>query len=680
LLDAELKAAQQQWQQLAETMKQQREEEKRLATIQQQQEQARQRLVAGGDIITLDLLRHTRQQRDHDWQTLRQQLAAQENIAPAALQAFEVLTKQADDQADMLRDDVKRAAQYEQISAQLLDVAQQQANLAAAQTLSHKQQTTLEHDWSERLNAAHLLPNLLPDAVAEWQQKRSAALQLLHRHHELEDEHQQLAASMQEAATALQQALQEAAISHASDASLSSLIATAQQWEREITASEARQEEQQKATAQRKREHRRNVQALKQAQDAMQQYQSVVQAYMPRLFLAGDSSIAAVRARLDELNALDQAHSQQRQSEQQLQHHAATIAAFDEQAALLASVVEEAAIVDAVDFAERMQQRLEASETQQQQKERILKDVQRAEQQGATAEQALQQQQARLQALCLAAGVDALEALPEQEQRAQEKKHYQTKVNDLTKQLRQASPDDIATLRGQLDGYDIAALETDLKDNEATIQRLCAEQQQAHEVLNKANHALQALDTSNEAAAAREAMESAIATCATSIAPWARLKLAHTLLQRAVNQFREQSQAPMLLGASHYFALMTDGRYSGLLVDDSEKAGLVLLAKRHDGSTIPISAMSEGTLDQLYLSLRLASLDMRSQKNAVMPLVLDDVLMTSDDHRAAHTLRALASFAEHGQVLLFTHHHHITTLAKQTLTKEGVCIHELVMH
>jgi exonuclease SbcC len=40
--------------------------------------------------------------------------------------------------------------------------------------------------------------------------------------------------------------------------------------------------------------------------------------------------------------------------------------------------------------------------------------------------------------------------------------------------------------------------------------------------------------------------------------------------------------------------------------------------------------MSEGTLVQLYLALRLAALDVRRAAGVDVPVILDDVLMTSD--------------------------------------------------
>ena len=87
--------------------------------------------------------------------------------------------------------------------------------------------------------------------------------------------------------------------------------------------------------------------------------------------------------------------------------------------------------------------------------------------------------------------------------------------------------------------------------------------------------------------------------------------------------------------------------------------------------------MSEGTADQLYLALRLAALELRRSSHSQMPLVLDDALITSDDERAANILRALAQFAEHGQVMIFTHHRHLIDVAHSALGDQGFVSHTL---
>ena len=108
---------------------------------------------------------------------------------------------------------------------------------------------------------------------------------------------------------------------------------------------------------------------------------------------------------------------------------------------------------------------------------------------------------------------------------------------------------------------------------------------------------------------------------------------------------------------------MTGGRYQRLVADEADDKP-VLRAERADGVRIGVEAMSDGTADQLYLALRLAALDLRRASHPHMPLVLDDVLITSDDERAANVLRALARFAEGGQVMIFTHHRHLIDVAR----------------
>mgnify|MGYP006143450797 FL=1 len=60
-----------------------------------------------------------------------------------------------------------------------------------------------------------------------------------------------------------------------------------------------------------------------------------------------------------------------------------------------------------------------------------------------------------------------------------------------------------------------------------------------------------------------------------------------------------------------------------------------------------------------------------------MPLVLDDVLMTADDQRAACMLQALEAFSLGGQVLLFSHHQHLTDIARRVLGGDVLQVHSL---
>ena len=129
----------------------------------------------------------------------------------------------------------------------------------------------------------------------------------------------------------------------------------------------------------------------------------------------------------------------------------------------------------------------------------------------------------------------------------------------------------------------------------------------------------------------------------------------------------------MLNAASGYFARMTRGEFVRLHSDDSGKEP-VLVAERSSGLRIRVEAMSEGTLDQLYLALRLAALDVRRAAGVDLPVILDDVLMTSDEDRSGAMLEALADFARDSQVIVFTHHRHIADIAAKHVPHEALML------
>jgi exonuclease SbcC len=171
-------------------------------------------------------------------------------------------------------------------------------------------------------------------------------------------------------------------------------------------------------------------------------------------------------------------------------------------------------------------------------------------------------------------------------------------------------------------------------------------------------------------------METAIARYRAGVRPWAQLKLAQALLDEALRRYREKAQGPLVELASEYFKAMTGGRFVGLWVDD-DSGSPVLKAKPAKGTPVNVKALSEGTADQLYLALRLAALQIQRQPDRMMPLVLDDVFMTSDDERATNVIQALEKFAAQGQVLVFTHHQHLVDIATRTVQPGALRVHQL---
>ena len=123
----------------------------------------------------------------------------------------------------------------------------------------------------------------------------------------------------------------------------------------------------------------------------------------------------------------------------------------------------------------------------------------------------------------------------------------------------------------------------------------------------------------------------------TSSATCAR-KVGAFILGREIERYRQENQGPMLTKASQLFARLTLGGFTGVRAGYNDKDKPALKCVREGNVEVDIDGLSEGTRDQLYLSLRLASLLRYADLAEPMPLVLDDVLIQFDDERSRAAL------------------------------------------
>ena len=184
---------------------------------------------------------------------------------------------------------------------------------------------------------------------------------------------------------------------------------------------------------------------------------------------------------------------------------------------------------------------------------------------------------------------------------------------------------------------------------------------------------LRAMEAGNDVAGPTQLVQDSLAEIDDAADRYLRLRLAHALLCGGMDAYRRSQQGPLLKEAGTLFAALTGGRYVRLEQDEGERGEPVIVAVRPDGSLCPAAALSEGTTDQLFLALRLASIALEAIGSEPMPFVADDLLVNFDDERAAAALRLLAEFGRTTQVILFTHHRHLLDL----LQPNAASIHQL---
>ena len=153
---------------------------------------------------------------------------------------------------------------------------------------------------------------------------------------------------------------------------------------------------------------------------------------------------------------------------------------------------------------------------------------------------------------------------------------------------------------------------------------------------------------------------------------WAVARLGVTLLNRALERYRQEHQDPVLAHASAAFAALTGGRYRRVvpeLGDGKEK--LRLAVERRDGTLQPAAVLSEGTRDQLFLAMRFGTLEARAEEGTLpLPIVLDDVFVNFDDRRTEAGLARLGALVPLTDVVYFTHHERVVELAERALPEE----------
>ena len=93
---------------------------------------------------------------------------------------------------------------------------------------------------------------------------------------------------------------------------------------------------------------------------------------------------------------------------------------------------------------------------------------------------------------------------------------------------------------------------------------------------------------------------------------------------------------------------ITNGKYSKITINDKE--GLVV--EKENGEYANIYNLSSGTVDQLYLALRLSMInDMTSEK---MPILLDESFCFFDDERLENVLKYIYEELNSNQLIVFT--------------------------
>lgn len=124
------------------------------------------------------------------------------------------------------------------------------------------------------------------------------------------------------------------------------------------------------------------------------------------------------------------------------------------------------------------------------------------------------------------------------------------------------------------------------------------------------------------------------------------LDMAAQEIERISKAYYEDRKDGLNAEISRLVSIFTAGAYDSVRLDDKGKLQIFT-----EGKEVEPQALSRGTLEQIYLALRIAVGNVVASEEK-LPVLFDDAFALYDDERLAHTLKTLA--AMENQMIIFT--------------------------
>jgi len=183
------------------------------------------------------------------------------------------------------------------------------------------------------------------------------------------------------------------------------------------------------------------------------------------------------------------------------------------------------------------------------------------------------------------------------------------------------------------------------EDTDHAIESLRFEQKQLMHQLGQCSGQMERLGNPSAIVAQLDAVNRRIARLETY---YNAIEMAQDALYKATLSLQRRFSPRITKRAQTLFSKLTGNRYQRI----SMREDMSLSTAAEDENTLQeLRRRSDGTIDQLYLALRLA---VAEELTPHAPLILDDALVRFDDTRLVGAMDILKETAENKQILLFT--------------------------
>ena len=619
-----------------------------------------------GQVTTASDVGQSRDERDEQWNQLRDNIQAGQAPGAEAVGCYEAAVARADGNADELVRDAAGAELAKRVAADSAQLATIDGQLRDRQAGIDAAHEAIAREWAAEWAPTGLAPVAL-DRVRDWERARQSVVAAAVAAGDAEGTVSSLASQIAAAEATLRKRL----VAHrtvADSATLTELIELADAHIEANEACAAAAARRQLELDQSQRELSAAEKELAMADANLHQWLS---AWPQQRHAAGLPETVAPEQAHEASRTVTEALAAQRQTEQVQ----ARIAGIDRDRVQLnrrlQDLVDDAAsdLVgrDAWQAAAILKDRLAEQQRRQSTHAELARRRDDADAAADRAQQACEKAQQELDELCLAAGCESLDELLDVEERCGAAAELDRDIAELDARIVERGRDELENLAAAVADLDVEEAEKALTRLGEERQSLEHERDGVNQEIGQARVRIAATEEDLTAVTAAEDVEFSQARIVELARQYAIARLSASVIRRAIERYRDRNENPLVARANELFGRFTEGTYAELLVDVDDKGRGCLVARTNNRSIHTMEQMSKGTREQLFLALRIAAIERYVERSGPVPVLFDDVFVESDDARCAQIFAALGELSAKTQVIVLTHHHHMVAIARKAL-------------
>ena len=648
------------------------------------------------NVPTLEDLQRMRELRDAGWKLVcetwnkkTEQQQATEDFCrhfpgtDSLIAAYRRSVENADQIGDQLRQDadivVKKSGLQLQIDQSEINLQNLNANL---KTL-HRDMEALENRWRECWAPLEIAP-LRPLDMRDWLHRQERLVEMSKELRAKLDQERTLRERIEVMQTDLRAAIHEIdPESLRQEYSLNELLRIGAGKIDEIRKAQ-NQLEQLNHTLGNQREHLSRTDAeFVEAEQELGKWQTRWATEMDSLGLADDALPAQANSVLNDIGRLFQKFRDADQMRIRLDGIARDAREFETNVnELIRKALPEMSPSSAEDAVSMLTSRLTQARSDHEKQESLTGQKEEQQKKLVAAENAVKDASLSLEKMCLKASCDSFDQLSEVAIQSRRRRELEKTVDSLEESISgQSGGMEFETFLREVESeaLDFDSMQPKIDELESQINELNRERDGSIGRISEEKKELEKIDGGSKASQLSLKCESISASLEEKVNEFAALRLAAVVLHKAMEEYREKNQGPILSRASDIFQRLTLNAFSRLQADFNESGEPVLKGMRNGSDErVAVDEMSDGTCDQLYLALRLASIENWLRNHEAVPFIIDDVLLNFDDDRAVACLKVLAELSKQTQVIFFTHHQHLAEIARESLAPEDLFVTTLI--